>query len=471
MNKSRARSLRLVLWLALLALALRPASPPAALGARLVAPLAFLCELASPLDLLRRAHVRAAERRVAGELEASLEESADLLAALARAARPSEPALREGRRLVHGEVLGPTPESRDRLRVRLADLRGVRPGLPVASGDAYVGRVLAVPPGADASPRATVPGVVTVELVTAGDFHVGARVARAEGGVLMTVGGLDALARGRGRERAPELRLAVHHPSDREVGEGLARVHELFADAEPYAALADGFHLGQLAREADEGRVFLRPELDYQDGLYHVVVLAPPDEGLPLEVERDPSLLDASWLEAPALSVSDPSPWRESAKLRAGARDGVRPGAAVALGPRLVGRVARVGPTTCDVAFLGDPGFSVVAVALLAGEEAPRVLGRLVSLGRVAGTDRVRLRWLARSPLPESGAGARAARLFTGSGDSGLESGFFLGETLLPEGGGPRPEIELATGFLPRDAGTLHVRLDPFAAGAGGGAP
>jgi hypothetical protein len=287
----------------------------------------------------------------------------------------------------------------------------------------------------------------------------------------MTVGGLDEPEEHGAPPRSSELRLAVHHPSDRSLSDGLARVFELFADAERFAALADGLHLGRVRRGEEEGRVFLEPEIDYEDGLYHVVVLAPPGEGLPLEARRDPSLFDSSWLAVAPLTVADPNPARESAKLRAGARDGVRPGAAVAMGPRLVGRVTRVGPTTCDLSFVGDPGFSVVAVALFEGTDEPRILGRLVTLGRESGTDRVRMRWNARIALelePTAADGTRGARLFTGSGDSGLESGFFLGEARLPVAGDDRePSLWLSTGFVPAESGALHVRLDP---GEGGGA-
>jgi rod shape-determining protein MreC len=52
------------------------------------------------------------------------------------------------------------------------------------------------------------------------------------------------------------------------------------------------------------------------------------------------------------------APHRE-VTLDAGSRDGVKPDLTVLSGQGLVGRVVRVGPTTCDVLLLTDPGFSV----------------------------------------------------------------------------------------------------------------
>ena len=486
MNRTRARLVRFLCWLALVFLSLKPLAPVESLVGLADAAVARLSELASPRKLLRRSRVLASERRLAEAVDRELEENARLLRDLAEGALPDEPELLRGRRVVHGEVLGASASSRDRLRVRLADLRGVREGMPVASGNAYVGRVVEVPPGADRSTRATVPGVVLVELVTHPDFHVGARVARETDEVLMTVGGLDDTGRGRRvrrRSELDELRLAVHHPSDRSIETGLARVHELFADAERYSGLAEGLRLGRLSRSA-EGRPFLEPELDYEDGLFHVVVLAPEEERLPKESLRDPSLLDSNWLAVTPLSLADPSPWRETARLSAGASDGVRVGAAVTtVGARLIGRIVRVGRWSSTVALLGDPGFSVVAVARFDEEDAPRVLGRLVSTGReraregAADERPIRMVWKARTGfdlVPASGAQAastRRARIYTGSGDSGLESGFFLGEAELPvraadtdsASGAERraPTFLLETGLDPRDLGQLFVRLEP----------
>ena len=473
MNRTRARFVRFFLWLILVLLALRPLEPVGAVTGILAGPVSLLTDLASPMKLLRRSRVLAAEERLAEGADRELEENARLLHDLSRIALPSERGLSAGRRLVHGEVLGASDKTRDQVRVRLADLRGVREGMPVASGNAYVGRIVEVPPGADASTRATVPGVVLVELVTARGFHVGARVEReGDEAVLMTVGGLDdTRSRKSRRSRSGVLRLAVHHPSDRSLSEGLARVHELFADAERYSDLAEGLHLGQVRREGEDGRVFLEPDLDYQDGLFHVVVLAPADPDMPAEILRDPSLLDSNWLQVSPLSVSDPSPWRETGKLRAGATDGVFEGAAVtSIGARLVGRIARVGRWTSEVSFLGDPGFSVVAVARFEDTEEPRVLGRLVSTGRMPDGS-VRMIWKARVELglePTAEDGTRRARLFTGSGDSGLESGFFLGEARVPVLGlEDNPVLLLETDLDPRDTGSVFVRLDPDEGGLG----
>jgi len=224
--------------------------------------------------------------------------------------------------------------------VWLASDAGVVEGLPVPCGGAYVGRVVGVRAG---SPLPTAGGRVLADvgLVTARDDQVGARVAEGPAGVpvSMTVGGLDAGAGRRARARR-DVRLAVHNPSDRELSGGFAVVHELFAEADPFGHLADGLRLGRVRKERS-GRWTVEPELDYVDGLTHVVVLAKGEGG---ETEPPTSLLfEPGWVEAHPVGLGDPSPWREAAKLDVGAAHGVRVGAAVtAIGARFVGRIERV---------------------------------------------------------------------------------------------------------------------------------
>ena len=140
---------------------------------------------------------------------------------------------------------------------------------------------------------------------------------------------------------------------------------------------------------------------------------------------------------------------------------GVREGAAVtAIGARLVGRVAQAGPWSSHVSFLADPGFHVSVLALFEGSAEPRVLGRFVSLGRAA-DGRVRFRWKPRvawSLAAESEA--PRARLFTGSGDLGMPSGFFLGEARLPAEvrAGETYEIDVSTDLEPDEVRSLFVR-------------
>jgi hypothetical protein len=467
MSRTRARLGRLLAWLVLLGLALVPVpAAERALDAALV-PLRALAEIAAPFALLRAGEVRAAEEHLAalGALEAA--ENERCLADLARAAEPSDPALRAGRRLVPGEVIGRDPALRDRLRVRLHDARGVVVGLPAAFGDAYVGRVVALEPRADGS------ALAEVELLTSKGFHVGAAV----GDVLLAAGGVEEAPRG---ARSPSrLTLAVDAPSDRALGGGDARVHELFEGEGGFARLAQGFHLGRV-RALEPGRRWaLEPELDYVDGIFRLVVLAPEDPALGAPRLDEPALFDERWLSTSPLGEGDPNPLRETRKLRAGALHGVRAGAAViAIGARLVGRVTRVGPLSCDASLLGDPGTSVVAVARFEGEELPRPLGRLVSLGRDRSDGSVLLRWLARSNLDIvdlDGSGMRRARLFTGSGEAGLEAGFSLGVAQVPvgtAGGGAaragagleRPEsperiVRLSSDVDVRDVRELFVRV------------
>ena len=111
----------------------------------------------------------------------------------------------------------------------------------------------------------------------------------------------------------------------------------------------------------------VEPELDYLDGLFHVVVLAPKDATLPTDEPMPQALADQGWVRARPLSHGDPTSWRETLKLTRGLERGVTPGAAVAFGARLIGRVTRVGPWGSDASLLGDPGLTVVAVARFEG--------------------------------------------------------------------------------------------------------
>jgi rod shape-determining protein MreC len=109
---------------------------------------------------------------------------------------------------------------------------------------------------------------------------------------------------------------------------------------------------------------------------------------------------------ARVVALSSPQDARRMVTLDAGSRDGVKPELTVLSGQGLVGRVVRVGPTTCDVLLLTDPSFSVgvrlegsglIGVATGAGD---RPLGlrlldaqtrvapgaRLVTLGSAAGS-------------------------------------------------------------------------------------
>ncbi len=427
-------------------------------------------ELTSPLALLRTGEVAAAEEGLKGSAQALAEESRELLVDLARSAEPTEPELRAGRRIVHALVLGREGEKLDRVRVRLRDARGVVPGLPVACGDAFVGRLIEVAPAAndiapagnDIAPAGNdIGGTALVELVTAKAFQVGARV-HGEGGVLMTVGGLAPGKKTRGEPLgAREIRLALSYPSDPELLGGLARVHELFREPEDLGALAEGLHLGQVRHEESDDSWWIAPELDFKDGLSHLVVLCPPNERLGSSLPFEPVLVDDNWVKARPLALGDPSPWRSAVPISVGEVDQVRPGAAVtSVGLNLVGRVARVRRWSAELSFLDDPGLALVAIARFEAEDRPVVLGRLLSDGR-GEEGWVCFRWIVRAPLGvEEAHGLRRARLFTGAGDAGLPAGFFIGEAELPLDAVPGEvrEIRVETALDPTQAHALFVR-------------
>ncbi len=464
-----------LVWLALLFLTLRPFGPVDAAVDIATAPLRVVSELASPLLFVRQNRVRAAESRLAQTAANEEASNKQLLADLAEAARPDEPRLFEGRRIVHAQVLG--HRDFDHLRVRLRDARGVELGYPVACGNAYAGRIVDFEgPGAlDAGAS----DVAIVQLVTAKDFHVGAiveepeRVQRAPidpafgtrtdtSAVLMTVGGV--VRKKRRLAASAEIRLAVHNPSDRTLASGLVRVHELFPEDERGGGLSAGLHLGRVHKD-DDG-FWITPELDYKDGLFQVVVLCPPDAAYGSAVPFDTALRDSNWVRTRPLSLGDANPARSACKIRVGTRHGVYTGAAVtSVGAHLVGRVVRSGPASADVAFLDDPGFSVVAVARIDGDDEPRVLGRLVAMGRGEDPegDTLRFRWIVRVPLDlalADGSRTRHARLFTGSGDPGLPAGFSFGETELPIDAEAytEPVLEVRTDIAPEDVQALFVR-------------
>jgi len=444
MRSPRLRIPWFLLWAVLLFLSLRPVSTVGLAVDFAVIPLRAFAELASPLAVFRAREVRAAEDRLARGAGEAARENEELLEDLARSALPGARSLLMDRRIVHGEVLGRVAGNRDRIEIRLRDSRGVVPGLPVARGDVYVGRLIEV---------AVERGTAVVELVTASDFHVGARVPAsgedATSDVLMTVGGVKDVP-GRG------FWLEVHHPSDRQLTGGIAWVHELFDVGDDHAALADGLLLGAVERLGPEGPWGVVPELDYLDGLFQVVVFAPPDAALGSAAPFEPVLMDERWVQARPLGTGDPNPWRCAAKVSAGRLRGVRAGAAVtSIGARLIGRVAHAGLLSSDVSFLADPGFTLVAVGRFDSDRTPRVLGRMVSEG-ARDDGLIRFRWIVRVGLGEDlGAGVRRAQLFSGSGDAGLPAGFRFGTADIPLDAVPGEERML---LVETDIDPRHVR-------------
>jgi hypothetical protein len=186
--------------------------------------------------------------------------------------------------------------------------------------------------------------------------------------------------------------------------------------------------------------------------------VAAPDSATSARPTFTHALEDGRWIATRALTSGEPSPWRSALKVPLGQGDGVFVGGAVTgVGARLVGRVLAVGLATSDVALLNDPGFSLAAIARVAGIEEPKVLGRLTTLGR-GPRGGVRLRWIVRLAF-DLGA-SREARLFSGSGEPGLPGGLLLGTTTLPRAVavGEEHELVLDPHFDPEKVERLFVR-------------
>jgi hypothetical protein len=438
----------------LLYLGLRPLAPlERALDVALT-PLAYLAELGRPLGLLGARSVAAAERELARTAEAEAAEGAETMARLAARALPSDPELAAGRQFLPAEVIA-RPRA-DECWVLLRRHAPIAVGAPVVSGDVYVGRALEVRPAAET--------LVRVQLVTAAEHRVGAEV-RGEEPIYLAVGGVRAP---RAAEALRVVRLAAHQPSAAGGAGALVRVRELFADADEAGALADGFRLGTLVRPGEREPAWVEPELDYLDGLFQVAIVVPEGAVDLLGARAAPALEDGQWLAARALTSGDPAPWRSTLKIPLGRAHGLVPGAAVTgLGARLVGRVLHTGLASSDVALLADPGLALAAVARLAGDPEPHVLGRLTTLGR-GPNGSVRMRWSVRVPLalaPPARADEPervAARLFTGSGDPGLPGGLFLGAAELPRTvrAGEECELLLDPGLDPAARRRLFVRRE-----------
>jgi cell shape-determining protein MreC len=447
--RSQTSSLWLLLWGGFVFLAFHPVPAVEHALDLALSPLRASAELGAPFRALRRRSVDAAEHTLAEHARAEAAEGLDTLARLAERALPKDPALRAARAFVPATVIARASE--DECWVEFAGEASVLPGAPVVCGDAFVGRVIE---------RSEHRAAARVRLLTHELFRIGAEVRPAAAGgepVFLTVGGVRARPR-RGHEN---VRLAVHQPSSSTLSEGLATVHELFADAEASAALAEGFVLGRVRRDGARSSPWLAPELDFAAGLFQVAIVLSPGAGTSAREGLVSPLEDGHWLATRALSFGEPSPWRSALKIPLAASDGVRVGAAVTgVGAQLVGRVLAVGTTTSSVALLGDPGFSVAAIARPAGSEEPQILGRLTTLGR-GREGSVRLRWIVRLPVTlESAGGPVEARLFTGSGDPGLPGGLFLGTTLLPRDAtvGEERELLLQPRFEPSAVERLFVR-------------
>lgn len=461
MAPSRTRTIGLVITVASGALALRPVAPLERVLDLALLPGRVLASLAVPFGALAaREGPEAASRRALRD-EADLEAHRALEARVRRAAWPDDGFLRPHIGAVQAEVIGHAADELDVLRLAVSEPERVQVGQPVVAGDAFVGLVSRIP-GREPPPPAPrglferlarrlglgarvaehAANIVFVELVTAREARIGARIDLSEDGepCRLVVGGLAPLP------GAPFL--AVHNP-ERSTARGIVRVHEPGSLSNVASVLADSFRIGELRTQpapiegADFTRDLLgvRPFLDYEAGLHQVLVLT-SDGVQVLEPGRSRTVLsDGNWLPARFFLRCEPSPWREGRKLDRGRRHGIEAGAAVVSGARLVGRVARAGLVISDVVLPGDVGFTFSALAELGGdaEAPPLVLGRLVSLGREPG-GAVRFAWRPQRSLGGDDAADGPlveVTLWTGSGEPGVPRGLLVGTALLPLGPGP----------------------------------
>ena len=450
-GRSTSRGLFLVAVVGLAVVSVRPAGAVDVLLEHALMPVRVLSELARPVGWLAAREVRAADGGLAELAEEDYRKRVEFFADGARHAEPDRPELALGRRFIHAEVIDRDPDSEDRIviEIRGGGCAGLRPGMPVASGNAYVGRVSAVDPDR---------GRATVDLVTGLGFYVGAvlepegrdRLARPVLGTLrLVVGGVVT-----GKETG-KYRLRVHNPSRSDPPPGRATVDEDLSRLDPYSAEARGFELGRLLPPEEGGSI--EPLLNYHSGLFQVVVVAPADVGRAPEGAAGEELEDGRWRRVVVTSSGDPSAWREGLKLGAGTWNGVQGGAAVVSGSRLIGRVQDAAPLSADVSLLGDPGLWIPAIARIEGVEEPLVLGRLVSLGRdPEDARRVRFHWEA--VLEWRGEASARAEVFTGSGEPLLPRGLLLGTALLSAGAGPHV-LTLVQPVDTRAVRRLWVRL------------
>jgi cell shape-determining protein MreC len=442
-NRSRALGVWLLLCCAAAWLSLRPARVLAPAFESGFSPLRFCADLAAPLLVACGGGMHADASDARRTLIEGVK-STDVRRALARAAEPTEPALRAGRHLVPGEVLQRSRDKRDVLTVRVpGEAIGIECGDPVVCGNVYVGRVCAIDNFAQ--------GRISVEMVT-DPLHGAGAVAIAATGVplaRLVIGGLYARSSARAAPAASR-RLALALSSTSELVDGAAvRMFAGGPELHEHEALVDGFRLGRLCAEGD-GLWSIETELDYEGGLSQVCILLSEhtprgEEGVP-----EHALADGRWIAARALSFGDPGGVRSGFLVSVGASDGIESGAVVWSRGALVGRVESVSRWYARVRRLDDPGCSVLAVASVADGAEPIVLGRLVSRGASAGGG-VSLRWMYPRVLESGAREFLEADLYTGSGELGLPSGLALGRAALPTRGGDEIVI------LPRERAGLDI--------------
>ncbi len=436
MGRSRSRTLYLLTCLAFGALALRPV-PVLERGLDLLLlPTRLFSELAAPVGWFQGRDVHASEPEEVRVRKLEVKDHKSLERAVQVSALPSRVESLAGVGSVHAEVVA-RPERLDTIQIRVADPTGLTLGLPVVSGDWFVGTVSRLP---DPAKLDEPQDVLEVRLVTERDARIGGLVIerdeRMGGPVRQTRAGEWRLVVGGIAPIEQVSYLDIHNPELRAPRGGQSVVvHEPPELASERTDLANGFLLGELVREENgqDGSVVygVRPGLDYRSGLYQVLVLFPPEADVAANPERVEVLTDGRWLSARLFLRSEPSPWREGRKLALGLWHDVHNGAALVSGARLVGRVEHASFASSNVRMVGDRGFRIAAIAMYEDDGAPQthVLGSLRCLGR-ASSGELRYEW--RATLPLIGDGPVLARIWTGSGEVGVPRGLLVGTAELP---------------------------------------
>ena len=469
-------------------LSLRPIGPFERLADLALTPARALGFLGAPSLLSGRAGLPAGAGGAPGNLELERDLSAQLELAILRSAEPEEvPWPIRGVVPIPGEVDVSEDVNRDRVSLRVSDPGPVERGQAVVAGDVFVGTVETIPvrepyrdrpgllekllrrAGLSSPPVPPPRDLVIVRLITDPSARVGARV-EGPASCRMVVGGLERLE--------DRVWLAVHNPESQNIHSGRVVVHESAPVVDSADSIASGFRLGELSETAVAATdrtprrrvVGVDPFLDFEAGLNQVLVLTPgrgPGVVDPRRADIVGVLESTGWRHVDMASLGDLCAWRSTGRLDVGRNVGVRAGAAVVDGVRLVGRVSRSDLIGSTVALLNDPGFRVSALAQPMDDPGatPLVLGELVSQGRSAAGGVV-LRWQPASGsrhdewIQRHAAGRDEVdvRLWTGSGMRRVPRGLLLGAASLRSVGAPGDALLMELSGAGDPGAKLQVR-------------
>jgi cell shape-determining protein MreC len=412
-----SRNTLVILWLALLALSLRPVAPIERAAQWLSVPMRLVSALAVPLNLSRPAQAGSED------VQALAQSARQLLQREQASVVPTDPALVQERNLIHAQIVDRSAAGEDRLIVRHATAAPVQVGLPVVAGTAYVGRVIEVGrPGTQ-----LLPGEARIELITREDARVEARTQSA----VLILGGLcsQSLAGGHTRQ------LAVHAQQGELVPGEAVRVGERADPMSGAAVLANGYTIGTLVPRPHGGREAwsVAPLIDYRGGLGQVLILAPQSATNAANLLVHDPLERAGWFAARLALASTPCFWRETRRLHAGTRQGLSSGACVAARGHYLGRLLQTEWLVSDLRLLEDPGSSVLVLADFGSDESPLHLGLLHTRSFDRATGRLELEWQAGVEARRQVAlrKNRRVELYTGSGDRWVPAGLRIGSTEL----------------------------------------